>query len=286
MRAFAGNLWWPAVLFTALATIGQEKPATRDQALIEAHNRVRAEAKLLPLKAIAPLTEAARSHARDMAEHQKLGHEGSDGSTVSKRVKQRGYRYQEVGENVATGETADQVMQLWLDSPPHRKNVLEKEFTEIGVGMAPDTEGQGYWCVVFARPWPKVDTTKAPAAMIAALNKARSEAKRSTVKSDPKLTRVADHFARDLAARHTVKSKDKDGHSPFEILREQGYRARAFGLSLASGESDPAQVVKSWLERREDRDALLARYDRIGIAVAVDDDEIPYWVVILALSPR
>jgi uncharacterized protein YkwD len=270
----------------ALSPSGQEAPGALDQEVVEAHNRVRAEHKLSPLKVNAQLTEAARGHARDMAEHQKLSHEGSDGSTTAQRVKKRGYRYQEVGENIATAETVDQVMRAWLDSPGHRKNILEPQFTEVGVAMVPDAEGNRYWCVDFARPWPKVDTAKAPAEMIAALNRARAEAKRSTVKPDPKLTRVAEQFAHDLAGRKALKSQDRDGRTPFDILKQQGYRARTFGMSLASGETDPAKVVKSWLERREDREALLASYDRVGIAVAVDDDEAPYWVVLLAQSPR
>ncbi len=286
MRLISVPVQLTTIVLTALGMVGQQKSATRDLTpLIEAHNRERTAAKLPPLKVSPQLTEAARDHARDMAEHQKLSHDGSDGSTVSKRVKQRGYRYQEVGENVATGETSEQVMRSWLDSPPHRKNILDN-FSEIGVAMAPDVEGTHYWCVVFARPWPKVDTTKGPSAMIEALNRARSDAKRSTVKEDAKLTRVADHFAGDLAARHTVDSKDREGHSPFDILKRQGYRARMFGMSLASGESDPQKVVKSWLERKEDRDDLLAKYDRVGVAVAADADGIPYWVVILAQTVR
>jgi uncharacterized protein YkwD len=286
MRRFSVPVQLTTVLCLAIATSGQETPATRElTSLIAAHNRVRAEAKLPALKVSTQLTEAARAHARDMAEHQKLSHEGSDGSTASKRVKQRGYRHQDVGENVATGETSEQVMRTWLDSPPHRKNILDN-FTEIGVAKAPDAEGSNYWCAVFARPWPKVDTTKGPTAMIAALNRARSDAKRTTVKEDPKLTRVADHFASDLAARQTVESTDRDGHTPFDILKRQGYRARHFAMSLASVESDPAQVVKSWLDRKEDRDNLLATYNRIGVSVAVDQDGVPYWVVILAQTTR
>ena len=284
MRPFSMKAALTTVLFTAIAGIGQEPSATQDAtALIEAHNRERAEAKLPPLKVSVPLTEAARAHARDMAEHQNMSHEGSDGSTVSKRVKQRDYQFQEIGENVATGAEREQVMRTWLDSPPHRKNILDKEFTEIGAAMARDAEGSGYWCVVFARPRPKVDTTKAPTGLMAALNQARSKARRSTVKEDPKLTKVAAHLARDLAARQKLDTKDRDGRTPFDILKREGYFARAFGLSLASVERDPAEVVKSWLERREDRDDLLANFNRAGIAVALDQDGIPYWVVIQAL---
>ena len=221
MRPFSVQAQLTTVLFMTLTAIGQEPPTTPDLTpLIEAHNRVRAEAKLPPLKVSSQLTEAAPLTPRDMAEHEKLSHEGSDGSTVSKRVKQRGYRYQEVGENVATGETMEQAMRLWLDSPPHRENILGN-FTEIGVAMAPAADGSHYWCTVFGRPWPKVDTKKAPSAMIEALNRARSDAKRSTVKEDPKLTKVADYFARDLAARKVLKSKDRDGHTPFDILKRR-----------------------------------------------------------------
>src|SRR5436309_1691882 len=69
-------------------------------ALLAAHNRIRAENELQPLRANRQLAEAARDHARDMAEHQKLSHEGSDDSDPAKRVKRRGYRFQEVGENI------------------------------------------------------------------------------------------------------------------------------------------------------------------------------------------
>ena len=238
-----------------IATIGQEKPESRDvTTVIEAHDRVRAEAKLPPLKVNAQLTEAG-AHARDMAAHQKMSHDGSDGSTVSKRVKQRGYHYQEVGENIATAETSDQAMQSWLDSPPHLKNILDKLFTEIGVAMVPDSEGHQYWCVNFARPRPTVDTTKASAAMIAALNRTRSEAKRSSVKADPKLTRVADEFARDLAARHTVNGKNRDGQYPLRSPQGAGLPranvrhrvsppARAIRLRSSSPRSNAARIAR------------------------------------------
>src|SRR5438105_5499305 len=126
-----------------------------------------------------------------MAEHQKLGHKGRDGSDPAKRVKRRGYRFQEVGENVADGQTSvESAMRSWMNSPPHRKNILG-DFTEMGAAVVPDAEKTNYWCVVLGRPWPKVDPSQAPAAMIAALNQARAEATKSPVKEDPALARVA-----------------------------------------------------------------------------------------------
>ncbi len=55
-------------------------------------------------------------------------------------------------------------------------------------------------------------------------------------------------------------------------------------MTLAFGEGDPAKVVASWLERPEDRDALLSAFDRAGVGVATDSEGIPYWVILLAQS--
>ncbi len=251
-------------------------------ALVEYHSRIRADAKLPPLKANTQLTQAALDHARDMAANHNLSHDGSDGSNVAKRVKKRGYRYEEIGENIADGQVSvEEVMRSWMNSPPHKESILAN-FTEMGAAVVPDGSGRKYWCVDFGLPVPKVDTAKGPSALIAAMNKARTDAKRSTVKADPKLTQVADRFVRDLAARKKVETKNSDGQTPFDILKRQNYHARQFGLTLSSGEGDPAKVVASCLEREDEREQLLATYDRVGVAVAVDDEGIPYWVMILA----
>jgi uncharacterized protein YkwD len=139
---------------------------------------------------------------------------------------------------------------------------------------------------VFGRPWPKVDPSKDPAAMIAALNEARTTAEKPPVKEDLELTHVAEAFARDLAVRRKVDSKNREGQTPFDVLKKRGYRARKFALYLASGQSDPAKVVHSWLERKQDRDELLSAFDRVGVGIAADEDGVPYWVLLLASKER
>ena len=67
--------------------------AERVAAVVEAHNRERKEAGLPPVKASAKLQAAAQAHARDMAEHEKMDHKGSDGSTPFRRIERQGYRY-------------------------------------------------------------------------------------------------------------------------------------------------------------------------------------------------
>ena len=250
--------------------------------LLAAHNRVRAEEKLPPLRLNDRLTEAARGHARDMAEHNELTHDGSDGSDPKARIKRTGYHYQEIGENVAGGQqTVGEAMNSWIESPPHRENLLGA-FTEMGGAVEKGPDGRNYWCVDFGRPMPEVDPAKSPGEMISALNRARAEAKKKTLKNDPRLARVAARFARRSAEKRSMETSDEEGKTPFDLLESQGYQARRFAVTLASGEGDPARVVASWLKEKRDREALMSGFDRAGVGVAADPDGVPYWVILLA----
>ncbi len=140
----------------SLAQIYNKSTMVEDDALstrlLVLHNQERSQAGLSPLKDNPILREAAREHAQDMAAQQQLTHEGSDGSTPSQRVERRGYHYSRFGENVAAGQqSAQEVMQSWLQSSSHRQNILG-DFNEMGAARALDAHGLPYWCVVFGSP--------------------------------------------------------------------------------------------------------------------------------------
>jgi len=108
-----------------------------------------------PVAASPVLANVALLHSRDMAEHRKLGHPGSDGSTSADRVTRAGYEWRGTGENVASGQqTADAVVAAWLTSPGHCVNIMEPRFTEMGVAfaLAPGQNPNIYWTQVFATP--------------------------------------------------------------------------------------------------------------------------------------
>jgi uncharacterized protein YkwD len=255
--------------------------------LLAAHNKVRAEQKLPPLRLNSRLNDAARGHARDMAEHTKLTHEGSDGSDIKTRIKRTEYHYQEISENVAAGQdSVGEAMNTWLESPPHRENILGN-FTEVGGAVVRGSDGQNYWCVDFGRPMLAVDPARSPGELIKALNKVRAEAKKKPLKSDPRLSRVAAQFARLAADRKSLESRDREGNSPFDVLASEGFRPRRFGMTLAEGEGDPAKVVASCIKEPRDRAALLSSFESAGVGVFTDPDGVPYWVILLAqgMSP-
>ena len=120
--------------------------------VLEAHNRIRAAAKLPPLETSERLQAAAQAHARDMAARRRMTHQGSRGSRPIDRIKAKGYPYRRAGENIATGSySVDQLMKGWMNSPPHKRNILGG-FSQIGVGCAIDEDGKRYWCVNFGLP--------------------------------------------------------------------------------------------------------------------------------------
>jgi uncharacterized protein YkwD len=108
-----------------------------------------------PLRLASGLQRAAEIHAQDMARGGFMGHEGSDGSSVSDRADRVGYDWRTVGENVAAGsETAEQVVQGWLRSPDHCANIMQPAFTEMGLAFAVNERSPMgiYWAQVFGRP--------------------------------------------------------------------------------------------------------------------------------------
>lgn len=120
--------------------------------VVDAHNQVRAAAKLPSLAVSQRLRAAAQAHARDMAARVKMTHEGSRGTRPVDRIKATGYPYRRAGENIAAGFfSVDQLMKGWMNSPRHKRNILGG-FSQIGVGCAIGEDGKRYWCVTFGLP--------------------------------------------------------------------------------------------------------------------------------------
>lgn len=110
-------------------------------------NQVRAKYRLHPLRFNCKLYSAAQDHTFNMVRMRKMSHTGSDGSSVANRVQRVGYQYSAVAENVAQArKEPSQVVEAWMNSPRHRNNILNSEYTEIGVGYS-----NNYWTQVFGR---------------------------------------------------------------------------------------------------------------------------------------
>ena len=105
-------------------------------------NAERADAGCGPLKVDDRITAAAQAHAGDMSANDYFSHDSQDGRTFDQRIRNAGYP-SPGAENIAVGaRTAEQVMQMWMDSDGHRRNILNCDLNTIGVGL--DRNGF-YW---------------------------------------------------------------------------------------------------------------------------------------------
>jgi uncharacterized protein YkwD len=99
-------------------------------------NAERAAAGVGPLLRDPRLDEAAQHHAEDMLLRSYYNHVSPDGTTPSTRVRKSGYAGRVVAENIARGPVAvEEVMDNWMGSSGHRRNLLLPAFTHLGIGV-------------------------------------------------------------------------------------------------------------------------------------------------------
>ena len=83
------------------------------------------------------LAMAAYLHSEDMVLNDFFSHTGSDGSSAGQRISRQGYPWRTYGENIAAGyPTVSLVIQGWLGSEGHCRNMMNPAFTEVGAGYA------------------------------------------------------------------------------------------------------------------------------------------------------
>lgn len=156
------RLSWASGLLLALS-LAPPVTAGPAESVLTAINAARAKAGCGPLHVNGKLVAAAKAHARAMAEQNFFGHAGKDGSRFSSRIARQGYSYRTAAENIAAGQkSASQVVNSWLHSAGHRRNILNCRMTETGIAMvyqADDRPIRGnpaplryYWVQVFAAP--------------------------------------------------------------------------------------------------------------------------------------
>jgi uncharacterized protein YkwD len=114
--------------------------------VIRLSNTERSNAGCDALRPDARLAEAAGAHSADMAVRDYFSHTTPEGLSFVDRVRAAGYP-SPGGENIAWGQrNPAAVVEDWMNSPGHRRNILNCDFTAIGVGF--DSRGY-YWTQVF-----------------------------------------------------------------------------------------------------------------------------------------
>lgn len=112
-------------------------------------NAERTKAGVDPLTLNATLCTAAQLRAQELPT--QFAHTRPDGTQCFTVLDQVGQNYRTAGENIAAGQTSPaQVVSDWMNSPGHRRNILDASFTQLGVGYVQTDSGYGeYWVQLF-----------------------------------------------------------------------------------------------------------------------------------------
>lgn len=125
------------------------------QGIIDLTNQARAGANVPSLSASPALMTAAQLHSGDMARLNLMSHglPGVPLASLTDRAAYVHYRYQRLGENIAYNQAdAAGVVASWMSSPPHRENMLDPSFTQIGVGVSWNQLGEPYYTMMLGKP--------------------------------------------------------------------------------------------------------------------------------------
>jgi uncharacterized protein YkwD len=130
----------------------------QSQALFDATNRHRASENLPPLRANGYLVGIARIRSQDMADNNYFAHVSPvTGDNAFMLMDKHGVPYGWAGENIAKNNYPTNEFEsvadvaLW-NSPPHRENIVNTHYTDMGIALAIDASGMKYFTIIFTGP--------------------------------------------------------------------------------------------------------------------------------------
>lgn len=126
-----------------------EEDSSYEDQIVGLVNEERAKAGLPALTVDTGLEAAGLVRAKEIVSN--FSHTRPDGTSFSTAIREQNVSFRGAGENIAWGQrTPEEVMDGWMNSPGHRANILNENFTRIGVGHYQNGAGTNYWVQLFA----------------------------------------------------------------------------------------------------------------------------------------
>ena len=123
-------------------------PATYEEQVVALVNEERAKEGLPALKVDETLQAAALARAKETV--RLFSHTRPNGTSCFTILKEYGISYHYAGENIAYGQRSpEEVVDAWMNSKGHRANIMNKNFTTIGIGYYQTANGTKYWSQLF-----------------------------------------------------------------------------------------------------------------------------------------
>jgi len=128
---------------------GSGAMSSDESRILQLVNAERAKAGAKALSASSDCTRLARMKSQDMADNNYFSHQSPTYGSPFDMLKSNNVSYMYAGENIAMNQSAEAAFKAWMNSEGHRKNILNPNFTELGVGIAPKGNGSYIYTQLF-----------------------------------------------------------------------------------------------------------------------------------------
>src|SRR5690606_20487292 len=128
--------------------LADDADTSPEQTLLTMLNQARLSEGVAPLQLNEVLSRAARAHATAMRQHRRVSHDlgaGDPGTRVAQFELSPGV----VAENIARANSVRGAHRAIWQSPSHRRSLLHTEFTQVGLGVSEDANGEVWVCQLF-----------------------------------------------------------------------------------------------------------------------------------------
>ncbi len=116
-------------------------------------NIERVKVGAVALQANTKLSEVATLKSEDMINNNYFSHSSPVYGSPFEMMASFGLTFSKAAENIAWGQrTPEEVVTAWMNSEGHKKNILNGDYTHIGIGVAKDSSGRYYWTQMFMTP--------------------------------------------------------------------------------------------------------------------------------------
>lgn len=231
--------------------------AQQERAIFEQINAERTEAELPPFKWDDKVAQVARSVSESEA---KGGGGGTSTAELTARLKAAGIASSVVVVNPGAALTADDGHRHFSLSPFYRANYMSTDVTTAGMGVASGKDPRGvslaFVTEVFVRELAAVDLATVRPKLREAIDKNRAAAGAAAFKEDPMLDKVAEEYAKELAAAGGNISNSR--HSQLVTPLYRNFRT----VDLLSGaKGDPMEIA-------DERTVLTSKEKLVGLGLA------------------
>ena len=171
--------------------------------MLELINQARAQSGLPPVTINAAVSHVADAHVRDMRDHDYFAHQANAEDTLPARLREAGIGFSRASENLAAAPTTEEAHASLMDSPGHRRNILDGEVTQVGIGVA---EGRGaqaalMFVVDFITPQEVIAPERLRGQILRLVNDLRAASHLAPLREDAKLDGVASSHSQAMAQR-------------------------------------------------------------------------------------